>query len=81
MPYTLLGKEKQNGQTRVTYRLTSHAESCRYAVLSLTHAGMGENTGWEVTGYGSQQSYLADKSRGFKVETDDMMSCYLVRNQ
>jgi hypothetical protein len=80
MSYTLVNQERQNGQSRMTYRLTSHAESCRYAVISLTHAGPAANTGWEVTGYGSEQSYLADKSAGYQAKTEDAMSCYLVRN-
>jgi hypothetical protein len=81
MSYALISQDKQNGQSRMTYRLTSHAQSCRYAVLSLTHAGPAENTGWEVTGYGSEKSYLTDKSGGYTAKADDLMSCYLVRNQ
>jgi hypothetical protein len=80
MSYVLASQEKQNGQSRMTYRLTSHAEHCRYAVVSLTHAGPDSNTGWEVTGYGSEQSYLADKSNGYQAKADDIMSCSLVRN-
>lgn len=79
-PYRLVSQEKHNGQTRMTYRLTSSPANCRFAVLSLTHAGPAENTGWEVSGYGSEQSYLADKSSGYKAKTEDMMSCYLVRD-
>jgi len=80
MSYALVSQDKQNEQDRITYRLTSRSENCRFAVLSLTHSGPAENTGWEVTGYGSEQSYLGDKSSGYTARNEDMMSCYLVRN-
>jgi hypothetical protein len=79
MAYQLLSQERHGGKTRMTYRLTSSPANCRFAVLSLTHGGPGENTGWEVTGYGAEQSYLADKASGYQAKTEDMMSCYLVR--
>jgi hypothetical protein len=78
--YEFIDPEKDNGRARMTYRLTSHTGNCRFAILSLTHAGPAENTGWEVTGYGSEQSYRADKSSGYQSKAADVMSCYLVRN-
>lgn len=79
MPYRLVDQENHGGKTRMTYRLTSPPSNCHFAVVSLSHTGLTENTGWEVTGYGSQQSYLADKGSGYQARTEDMMSCYLVR--
>jgi hypothetical protein len=80
MSYELVDPEKHKGRAGLTYRLTSQAGNCRFAILSLTHAGPAENTGWEVTGYRSEQSYRADKSSGYQSKAEDVMSCYLVRN-
>jgi hypothetical protein len=80
MPYALIERHEQGGETRITYRLKSRASSCRYAILSLTHKGLAEDTGWDVTGYGSEQSYQADKTSGYQAKAEDMMSCYLTRN-
>lgn len=78
--YELVEQNKQGTELRLTYRLTRVPSSCRYAILSLTHAGPSEDTGWGVTGYGSEQSYLADKASGYMIKTEDMMSCYVTQD-
>jgi hypothetical protein len=81
VPYELMGRDEHGDESRVTYRLKPGAGSCRYNVLSLTHKGHADDTGWDVTGYGSEQSYQADKASGYRAKTEDMMSCYLVRDR
>jgi hypothetical protein len=80
VPYELIERNEQAGALRVTYRLKQSNASCRYTILSLTHMGPEGDSGWDVTGYGSEQSYRADKSSGYKSKADDMMSCYLTRD-
>lgn len=79
MTHEQIGQEKQGDKTRMAYRRKGNSASCRYAVLTLTHAGTMNDTGWEVTGYGSEQSYQADKASGYRSKGQDIMSCYLVR--
>jgi hypothetical protein len=79
-PYELIERNEQGEELRMTYRLKPGTDTCRYAILSLTHAGVAENTGWDVTGYGSEQSYQTDKASGYKAKAEDMMSCYLTRD-
>lgn len=78
-PFELIEQNRQDGQIRLTYRLKTIAPSCRFSILTLTHAGPSPQSGWEATGYGSRQSYESDKSRGYQANTEDMMSCPLIR--
>jgi hypothetical protein len=80
IPYELIERNQQGEELRVTYRLKLGTDSCRYAVLSLTHTGSAKDTGWGVTGYGSEHSYQADKASGYSAKDEDMMSCYLTRD-
>jgi hypothetical protein len=79
MPYELIERASREGKMRMTYRLKPGA-SCRYTVLTLTHSGTIDDTGWEVTAYGSETSYQTDKSSGYKTRSEDMLSCRLVRD-
>ena len=79
--YELVERDSHDGQMRMTYRLKSTAAGCRYTVLTLTHRGTADDTGWEVTGYGSEQSYRTDKASGYTIRSEDMLSCPLVREQ
>jgi hypothetical protein len=80
MGYELIERGSREGQMRMTYRLKPGAGSCRYTVLTLTHRGTVDGTGWEVTAYGSETSYRTDKSNGYKTRSEDMLSCPLVRD-
>jgi hypothetical protein len=80
VPYKLIERDEQGDVSRMTFRLKPDAGTCRYSVLSLTHKGHVEHIGWDLTGYGSEQSYQADKARGYQTRTEDMMSCYLTRD-
>jgi hypothetical protein len=79
MRYQIIERGADNEQMKTVYRLNPGAASCRYTILTLTHSGTSERAGWEVTGYGSEQSYRTDKSSGYKTRSEDMMSCPLVR--
>jgi hypothetical protein len=78
--YALIEGDARGDISRVTYRLKPDAGSCRYPVLSLTHKGRAKHSGWDVTGYGSEQSYQDDKASGYQAKSEDMMSCYLIRD-
>jgi len=77
--YQIIEHDAQNEQMKTVYRLEPGATSCRYAILILTHSGTSTDSGWEVTGYGSEQSYRTGKSSDYKTSSEDMMSCPLVR--
>jgi hypothetical protein len=79
-PYELIERNEQGGELRMTYRIKPNADGCRYAILSLTHTGVAKDIGWDVTGYGSEQSYQADKANGYQAKAEGMMSCYLTRD-
>ena len=81
VPYEIVERDSFDGKMKTTYRLQRGAASCRYTVLTLTHSGVEDGSGWEVTGYGSEQSYRTDKSSGYKIRSEDMMSCPLVRKR
>jgi hypothetical protein len=80
MRYALIDQGSRDGTMRRTYRLEPAAAGCRYTVLTLTHSGTANGTGWEVTAYGSEKSYRADQSDGYKTRSEDMLSCPLVRD-
>jgi hypothetical protein len=80
-PFELIEQDRKNGKIRLAYRLKARTPGCRYSILTLTHAGPASETGWEATGYGSRQSYEADKSSSYKANAADMMSCPLIRAQ
>ena len=80
-PYTLVERTDSDGSLRITWRFTRSLPACRYKLISLTHnGGTDQDIGWNVTGYGNEQSYVADKSVGYTAATPDTMSCYLVRD-
>ncbi len=80
-PYELVERTDSDGHLRITWRFTQSIPACRYQLISLTHdGGHDQDIGWNVTGYGSEQSYLLDKGAGYTAATPDMMSCYLVRD-
>jgi hypothetical protein len=80
-PYELVEHTDSGGHLRITWRFTRSIPACRYPLISLTHdGGPDQDIGWNVTGYGSEQSYLRDKSAGYTAATADTMSCYLVRD-
>jgi hypothetical protein len=80
-PYEIVERDSFDGKMKTTYRLKRGAASCRYTVLVLTHSGADDGSGWEITGYGSEQSYRTDKSSGYTIRSEDMMSCPLVRER
>jgi hypothetical protein len=81
VPYKLLERSESSGQLRLTYRFEHAPASCRYRLVSVTHeSAAGKDVGWEVTGYGSEGSYNADKSSGYTAKDGTTMSCYLVRD-
>lgn len=81
LPYELVARDDGGGRLRLTYRFTRGAPACRYQLISLTHDGSrDQDTGWEVTGYGAAQSYLADKASAYTTHAPDTMSCYLIRD-
>jgi hypothetical protein len=80
-PYEVVEHDKSKDELRLTYRLKGQASNCRYRMLSLSHRGSAPDTGWGVTGYGSERTYQADKASGYRTKAPDMMSCYLVRDR
>ncbi len=82
LPYELLEQRRDADKMRYTVRFTGTSPTCRYRILSLTHnEAQDANIGWEVTGYGLEQSYQADKANNYTMSAADMMSCYLVRDK
>jgi hypothetical protein len=77
--YKLLDQTKNAALTRYTYRLDETTSACRYRLISLTHdSSKPASIGWEVTGYGSAESYQRDKAADFHSDDiPDMLSCYL----
>jgi hypothetical protein len=81
LPYEVIERGDDGaGPSRLTFRLTRSVPACKYQVVSLTHNGVDEGIGWEVTGYGNDRSFAADRAGGYKANTPDMMSCYLIRD-
>jgi hypothetical protein len=79
--YKLVERTDNDGRLRITWRFTRNLPACRYELISLTHdGGPDQDIGWNVTGYGSEQSYITDKHNGYTASTPDTMSCYLVRD-
>lgn len=79
--YSLMGETGIAEHTRYTYLLHTSDSLCRYRVLSVTHVrGKSGKIGWEVTGYGTEVSYRADKASGYSNNTPDIISCYLVQS-
>lgn len=77
--YKLLDHADNTASARFTYQLNQTTPACRYRVISLTHDDTKPAAiGWEVTGYGSTESYEQDKAAGFQAGTPDMLSCYLI---
>lgn len=81
MSYQLIERYARKAGSRMTFRLRpgAGAGGCRYSILSLTHSGSAADSGWEVTGYGSEQSYTNDKAGGYEIQSADQMPCYLIR--
>jgi len=81
LPYELVERTDRNGHLRITWRFTRSSPACRYRLISLEHnGGPDHDTGWNVTGYGSEQSYVSDKAADYTADTPDALSCYLVRD-
>ena len=81
LPYELVERTDSGGRLRITWRFTRSIPACRYQLISLTHdGGPDHDIGWNVTGYGSEQSYLTDRSAGYPADAPDALSCYLVRD-
>ncbi len=81
LPYELVERTDSGGRLRITWRFTRSIPACRYRLISLTHdGGSDQDIGWNVIGYGSEQSYLTDRSGGYTANTPDALSCYLVRD-
>ena len=81
LPYELVEQTDSGGHLRITWRFTRSIPACRYRLISLTHdGGHDQDIGWNITGYGSEQSYLADRSTGYTANPPDALSCYLVRD-
>jgi hypothetical protein len=78
--YEVVEHYKSSEELRLTYRLKGQGANCRYTILSLSHQGSVTDTGWEVTGYGTEPGFQADKASGYHSKASDVMSCYLIRD-
>lgn len=80
LPYEIIEQTTDAETFRYSLKFKRHPPQCRYRYITVTHkGGSGEGIGWGVIGYGSEQSYLADKVNGYAANAEDTMSCYLVR--
>ncbi len=80
LPYEIIEQATDAETYRYSFKFKRHAPRCRYRYITVTHKREGgEDVGWGVIGYGSEQSYLADKANGYTANAEDTMSCYLVR--
>lgn len=80
VPVQLLERQDDKGQLRVIYRLKHQPRHCLYRVIMLQQdASANGDGGWSVVGYGSVQSYEADKQSGYTLNGSDMMTCPLAR--
>lgn len=81
LPYELVERTDEGGRLRITWRFTRSVPACRYSLITLTHdGGYDQDIGWNVIGYGSEQSYRTDRNAGYTADTPDALSCYLVRD-
>jgi len=79
LPYELIEQTTDADVARYSFKFTRHSPQCRYRYITVTHrAESGADIGWNVIGYGSEQSYLADKANGYKANAPDAMACYLI---
>jgi hypothetical protein len=78
-PYKVIEKTNSAKGVRLTVQMNAKESACLYRVVSLSHHGSAADTGWEVAGYATKESYEADKASGNQTRAPDMMSCYLVR--
>ena len=80
LPYELIEQTADADVDRYSFKLTRHSPQCRYRYISVMHRrASGADIGWDVIGYGSEQSYFADKANGYKANAPDTMACYLIR--
>lgn len=79
-PYEVIEQSNTDRGVRLSVQMNAKGSTCLYRVVSLSHHGSATDTGWEVTGYGTKESYKADKASGYQNRSPDMMSCYLVRD-
>jgi hypothetical protein len=80
LPYEIIEQTADAETSRYSFRFTRHSPRCRYRYITITHSeSSGADIGWSVIGYGSKQSYLADKTNGYTANAADTMSCYLTR--
>ena len=80
VPVELLERQDETGQLRMTYRLKRQPRHCLYRVVMLQQdASAAVIGGWSVVGYGSVQSYEADKQSGYTLNAPDMMTCPVTR--
>jgi hypothetical protein len=80
LPYELIEQTTDADIDRYSFKFTRHSQQCRYRYLTVTHRRASEaDIGWDVIGYGSEQSYLSDKANGYTANSSDTMSCYLIR--
>lgn len=80
LPYETVEQNTSSHNTRFTFSFKRQPAGCRYRIITITHdGGRDDSTGWQVTGYGQEHSYLADKANGYTSDAPDIMSCYLIR--
>lgn len=80
LPYEMVERSAEAGIVRYSFRFKRISSSCRYRYITVSHDEAQESyTGWGIIGYGSEQSYLADKAGGYKADAEDTISCYLIR--
>ncbi|GAB2879213.1 hypothetical protein GCM10027277_55590 [Pseudoduganella ginsengisoli] len=80
LPYELIEQTTDADVDRYSFKFTRYSPQCRYRYITVTHRGAsGTDIGWDVIGYGSEQSYLADKANGYTANAPDTMACYLIR--
>jgi hypothetical protein len=80
LPYERIEQTGEAGVVRYSFRFTRNLPGCLYRYITISHhEPEGADVGWEIIGYGSERSYLADKAGGYKAEGEDALSCYLIR--
>lgn len=77
--FKVLDRIDGRGKSGAVYEVQEPSKSCRFRVISLVQTMHKSSSPiWEATGYGTVESYKADKRRGFRGSSPDMLTCGLV---
>lgn len=79
MAYEVIEQSQQGNERRPVFQLRQSNKQCLYEVLYLYHRDTtNPDINGHVIGYKTRADYTADKQDGYKANSPDTLSCYLV---